>query len=70
MTDELKQIHYGDSLADLASVMEEVGARKFLSDFKHNYPSHFNEILAQINRLDTRKLPALLQAPTCSNPTL
>jgi len=65
MTDQLKQdilknIHYNDSLSDLASVMEEVGTRRFLMDFKHNSPRHFDEIVAQIGRLESRKLPSLL----------
>ena len=61
MTDPLKQIHYSDSLSDLASVMEEVGTRRFLADFRHNYPKHFEEIVVQINRLDQRKVAALLR---------
>ena len=61
MTDKLKQIHYHDSISDLASALEEVGTRRFLMDFKHNYPDHFAEILSQIGRLDTRKIPVLLQ---------
>ena len=61
MIDNLKQIHYNDSLSDLASVMEEVGTRKFLMDFRHNYPKHFEEIVAQLGRLESRKIPALLQ---------
>jgi len=60
MDNELKQIHYNDSVSDLASVMEEVGTRKFLMDFKHNYPRHFDEIVAQIGRLESRKIPSLL----------
>ena len=62
MTD-LKTIHYNDSISDLASVMEEVGTRRFLSDFRHNYPKHFEEMSIQITRLDQRQVPALLKKP-------
>ena len=61
MIDQLKQIHYHDSISDLANVMEEVGTRRFLMDFRHNYPKHFDEIMVQITRLDQRQLPKLLQ---------
>ena len=66
MTDELKQLHYNDMLVGLASVMEEVGTRRFLADFRHNYPKHFEEMSIQMTRLDQRKIPALLKkdAPT------
>ena len=60
-TDALKTIHYNDSLSDLACVMEEVGTRRFLSDFRHNYPKHFDEVVVQIARLDQRKIPVLLK---------
>jgi hypothetical protein len=63
MIDNLKQIHYNDSISDLAAVMEEVGARRFLMDFRHNYPKHFDELAVQINRIDSRKIPVLLQKP-------
>jgi len=63
MTDQLKQIHYNDSISDLANVMEEVGTRRFLMDFRHNYPKHFDEIVAQIGRLESRSIPALLRKP-------
>ena len=66
MTDELKQIHYNDSISDLASALEEVGTRRFLMDFKHNYPDHFAEIAIQINRLDSKKVPVLLQKPNAA----
>ena len=61
--DALKNIHYNDSLSDLACVMEEVGTRRFLADFRHNYPKHFDEVVVQIARLDQRKVPVLLQKP-------
>lgn len=64
MTEQLKQIHYNDSISDLASVMEEVGTRRFLSDFRHNYPKHFEEMSIQITRLDQRQVPALLKKNT------
>ena len=63
----MEQIQYNDVMADLASIMEQVGARRFLSDFQSNYPKHFEEVKVQIDRTDQqRKLPRLLDknAPT------
>lgn len=58
---EMEQLHYNDVMADLASVMETYGTRKFLSDFENNYPKHFEEVQAQIHRTDQqRRLPRLL----------
>jgi hypothetical protein len=68
MTKELEQLQYNDTLTDLAASMEAVGARRFLSDFRDNYPAHFKEIQDQIHRLDQRPVAALLRpyddAPT------
>jgi cell fate regulator YaaT (PSP1 superfamily) len=66
MPDELKMIHYNDVMTDLASCMEEVGCRTFLRDFRTNYPKHFEEIIAQIHRLESRPVARLLDkdAPT------
>lgn len=61
MTNELQQIHYNDVMTDLASAFEQVGVRRFLSDFQSNYPSHFTEMLNQIHRLDQRPVAALLR---------
>jgi len=60
MTKELQQLQYHDVLTDWASAMEERGTRNVLFDFKSNYPSHFREMQAQINRLDQRQVPKLL----------
>lgn len=62
MTKELQQLQYNDVLTDLASAMEQVGARRFLQDFRENYPAHFKEIQDQIHRLDQRPVAALLRA--------
>ena len=67
MNKELEQIHYNDSISDLAAVMEEVGARRFLMDFRHAYPRHFDEIVAQIGRLESRSIPVLLQKPNAAS---
>jgi len=67
MTDQLKTIHYNDSLSDLSCVLEEVGTRKFLMDFRHAYPRHFDEIVAQIGRLESRSIPVLLQKPNAAS---
>jgi len=61
MTNELQQLQYNDVLTDLASAMEQVGARRFLQDFRDNYPGHFKEIQDQIHRLDQRPVAALLR---------
>lgn len=62
MTKELEELQYMDTFADLASAMERVGARRFLADFRSNYPYHFKEIQDQIHRLDQRPKAALLRA--------
>jgi len=62
MTKELEQLQYNDSLTDLAASMEAKGARRFLCDFRDNYPAHFKEIQDQIHRLDQRPVAALLRA--------
>jgi len=59
MTDELKQVHYNDVMTDLASAVEQTGARKFLYDFRHNYPAHFEELKVQITRLDSKQVARL-----------
>ena len=48
----MEQLHYNDVMADLASIMEQAGTRKFLSDFQNNYPKHFYEMSVQIGRTD------------------
>jgi hypothetical protein len=63
----MEQLHYNDVMADLASIMEQAGTRKFLSDFQENFPKHFHEMQVQMNRTDQqRRLPRLLDknAPT------
>lgn len=67
MIKELQQLQYNDVLTDLASAMEQMGSRRFLLDFRENYPAHFKEIQDQIHRLDQRPVAALLRpydAPT------
>ena len=63
MTKELEQLHYNDALTDMANAMETKGTRQFLTDFRDNYPRHFNEIVAQIHRLEQRPVAALLRKP-------
>lgn len=56
----METIHYNDVMADLASAMQEVGVRRFLSDFQSNYPALFKEVEAQVGRTDAnRRLPRL-----------
>lgn len=55
----MEQLHYNDVMADLASIMEQAGTRKFLSDFHNNYPKHFYEMQVQMNRVD-KPLPRIL----------
>lgn len=57
---EMQQIEYNDVLTDLASTIEQNGCRKFLLDFQHNYPQHFQEILVQIHRLEKKPIARLL----------
>jgi hypothetical protein len=44
MTEELKQIHYDDVMADLASLIMQYGARKVLYDFKQRYPDYYRSV--------------------------
>lgn len=58
---ELEYLHMDDLKADLASAIEQYGARSVLMQFKESYPSHYNELQAQVTRAqDTRKIPVLL----------
>ncbi len=61
MNKELEQLQHNDLLTDLASAFEQRGCRSVLRDFKHCYPSHFDEMLIQITRLEHRQVPRLLQ---------
>lgn len=63
---EMEQLQYNDTLTDFASSMETAGCRKLLMDFKTNYPTHFQEILVQIHRLEKKPVARLLDknAPT------
>lgn len=63
MNKELQQqLDYDDALVMLNSMCQQYGAREFLSDFRHNFPDMFEEILVQINRFGPpRKTAALLR---------
>ena len=67
MTKELEQLQYNDVLTDMASAMEQRGARHLLSAFKESYPSHFEEIVSQIHRLDRPPVAALLRKPAADS---
>lgn len=61
---EMEQLSYNDVMADLASVVEQYGALRFLADFHNNYPKHFAEISSQIDRETHHgKVPRLLMKP-------
>lgn len=58
---ELDQLHFDDLKADLASAVEQQGARAVLLAFKESYPNHYNEIATAISRLANPKhIPVLL----------
>ena len=60
MPTDLEQLHEDDLYADLASAIEQRGARSFLITFQNHYPTHYGELVAQFNHQQTRKkVPAL-----------
>ena len=61
MKTEMQQLEYNDVQADLASVIEQYGARTFLEDFARNYPQHHNEIVSRYVEIDHGKVPKLFQ---------
>ena len=58
--DELTEIHYQDVMAELASAIEQYGARKVFKSFREYYPAHFREMEIQIERLDVKPAAKLL----------
>ena len=58
---ELEVLSYMDLQTELASTIEQLGARQVLTDFRNHYPTHYNELLVQMNRqISTKQIPVLL----------
>lgn len=57
---EMETYTYTDLVTDLASAVEQYGARKILLDLEQNYPQHFYQLKAQLLR-NTKQVPAILQ---------
>jgi len=58
---EMELLTKQDLLADLASSIEQYGAKTFSDEFKRFYPDHHKELLIQMQRKD-QQIPALLKA--------
>lgn len=64
MQTDLEKLHEDDLYADIASAIEQRGARTLLLSFQQNYPMHYEELVAQFNHQQTRKkVPALFVKP-------
>jgi hypothetical protein len=64
MNNELEKFDYDDVLVGLYTACIQYGARKVCSDFNDVFPTMFQEILAQANRIgQSREVPALLKRP-------
>lgn len=62
MPTDLEQLHEDDLYADLASAIEQRGARSFLVGFNSNYPQHYEEMVAQFNHHQhMKKIPVLFK---------
>jgi hypothetical protein len=61
MTKETDELEFLDLMSDLASAIQQKGARKVFSDFQVYYPEFFEEIRVQINRFPTKPIAALLR---------
>jgi hypothetical protein len=58
---EQDQLTYNDFIVELASLMQQYGARKIMSDFRDHYPAFYEELKVQINRLPQKQPAALLR---------
>lgn len=58
---EEDQLRYNDVLVDLASMMQQYGVRRVMSDFQAHYPGFFQELKVQINRFPEKPVAALLR---------
>lgn len=58
--DEMELLRQHDLLSDLASSIEQYGAKRFAEEFKLMYPDHWKELLIQMQRKD-KQIPALLK---------
>lgn len=60
MTEE-QQLHYNDFQVELASMIQQYGVRRVMTDFQSHYPAFFDELKIQINRLPEKPIAALLR---------
>ena len=60
MTEE-EQLRYNDFMVDFASIIQQYGVRRVMTDFQSHYPAFFDEVKIQINRLPEKPIAALLR---------
>lgn len=58
---EQDQLNYNDFLVELASMIQQYGVRRIMTDFQEHYPAFFQELRVQVNRLPERPVAALLR---------
>lgn len=57
----MEQLEYNDMLVALASYINQYGVRRVMTDFQINYPTYFDEVKVQINRLPAKPMAVLLR---------
>lgn len=57
---EMEQMIQNELLLDVASSIEQYGAKRFAEEFKQYFPDHFKELLIQMERKE-KQIPALLK---------
>lgn len=57
---EMELLQQEDLLSDLASSIEQFGAKRFIEEFKNNYPEHYKELFIQMQRKE-KQIPALFK---------
>ncbi len=58
---ENEQLDYNDVLVSLASTFQHFGVRRVMSDFQAYYPDYYQEMKVQMERMNSRPMPVLLQ---------
>lgn len=58
---EMELLTQSDLLADLASSIEQYGAKRLVEEFKFHFPDHYKELLVQMQRKDPQ-IPALFKS--------
>ena len=58
---ENEKLNYNDFLVEMASYIQQMGVRRVMMDFQEHYPSFFQELKIQVNRVPERPAAALLR---------